>query len=226
MRKSKILFVEDDIDLAFLIKETLEDEGYEVFHFDNGLSASQYFHKSELDICILDVMLPKVDGFELAFQIRSINKQIPIIFLSAKSLSEDKINGLKIGGDDYITKPFEMEELILKLAIFLKRKAVNEEKKSLTHINDFVFDPNNLILYNGSEKYSLTQRESDLLTLLTQQKGEIIKREEILEKIWGRNDYFLGRSMDVFISRLRKFFKSDSKIGIENIHGIGFRFYH
>lgn len=225
MKKSKILYVEDDPDIAFLTKETLEDRGYDVFHFDNGQDAFQFIKKADCDICILDIMLPKMDGFELATKIRQINRQIPIIFLTAKTLTEDKIHGLKIGGDDYITKPFEMEELFLKIGIFLKRKLLSEDKKDLIYINNFVFDPKNLELYNDREKYSLTQRESDLLEFLSLHKGEVIKRELILEHIWGRNDYFLGRSMDVFISRLRKFFKSDPKIGIENLHGIGFRFY-
>ena len=225
MKKSKILYAEDDQDLAFLTKESLEDQGYEVYHFDNGESAFQFIKKNEVDICILDVMLPKVDGFELANRIRAFNRQVPIIFLTAKTLLEDKIYGLKIGGDDYIIKPFEMEELLLKTSVFLKRKNVIEQKKEVIQIKSFTFDPSNLILWNDHEKYSLTQRESDLLELLYQHKGEVLKREVILEAIWGKNDYFLGRSMDVFISRIRKFFKSEPSIGIENLHGIGFRFY-
>lgn len=225
MKKSKILYVEDDQDLAFLTKESLEDQDYEVFHFGNGESAFQFIKNNEVDICILDVMLPQVDGFELANRIRSFNRQVPIIFLTAKTLIEDKIHGLKIGGDDYIIKPFEMEELLLKTSVFLKRKNVVEQKKEVIKINGFSFDPSNLILWNDHEKYSLTQRESELLELLYQHKGEVLKREVILEAIWGKNDYFLGRSMDVFISRIRKFFKSDPAIGIENLHGIGFRFY-
>jgi DNA-binding response OmpR family regulator len=174
MKKNKILLVEDDSDLAFLTKETLEDEGFEVSYFDNGLDALQYFKKSECDICIFDVMLPKMDGFELVTQIRKINRQIPIIFLTAKSLTEDKIHGLKIGGDDYITKPFEMEEILLKIGIFLKRKSIIEDNKELILINDFTFDPKNLALFNDNEKYSLTKRESDILVFLSKHKGKFI----------------------------------------------------
>jgi DNA-binding response OmpR family regulator len=225
MTTYKILYVEDDADLAFLTKEVLEEEGYEVIHYVNGADALHNFNKIDFDICLLDVMIPKLDGFTLATKIRANNKQIPIIFLTAKSLTDDKLHGLEIGGDDYITKPFEIQELLLKIKIFLKRKHIVDDKKNVIKIRDYVFDPRNLILSLNEEKYTLTQRESDLLELLYQNKNEVIKREIILERLWGRNDYFLGRSMDVFISRLRKFFKADPSIGIENLHGIGFRFY-
>ena len=182
------------------------------------------FKKEQYDICILDVMLPEMDGFELAEKIRKLNSQVPIIFLTAKSLKEDKLIGLTIGADDYITKPFSMEELILKVQVFLKRKYIHsEEEDSSLKIGHFEMDHRNLKLINGEAEYVMTQKEADLLKELIKNKNQILKREQILEKLWGKNDYFLGRSMDVFISRLRKHLKSDERLKIENVHGVGFR---
>jgi DNA-binding response OmpR family regulator len=224
MSQTKILFVEDDETIALLTKEALESYDWEVTHAGDGQKGFSDFKNGPFDLCIFDVMLPKLDGFELAKKVREINQQIPIIFLTAKSLMHDKIKGLTIGADDYITKPFDIEELVLKTKIFLKRKMVVDEKKEVTKISDYSFDPSNLSLSSQEEHHTLTQRESDLLELLLQHKGVVVKREIILERIWGKNDYFLGRSMDVFISRLRKYFKSDTTISIENIHGVGFKF--
>jgi DNA-binding response OmpR family regulator len=224
MSQTKILFVEDDETIALLTKEALESYDWEVIHEGDGQKGFSDFKNGTFDLCIFDVMLPKLDGFELAKKVREINQQIPIIFLTAKSLMHDKIKGLTIGADDYITKPFDIEELVLKTKIFLKRKMVVDEKKEVTKISDYTFDPSNLSLSSQEEHHTLTQRESDLLELLLQHKGVVVKREIILERIWGKNDYFLGRSMDVFISRLRKYFKSDTTISIENIHGVGFKF--
>jgi DNA-binding response OmpR family regulator len=168
-------------------------------------------------------MLPQMDGYDLAGRIRKINNQIPILFLTAKSLKEDRIHGLAIGGDDYITKPFSIEELILRIEVFLKRKYVTETDSELT-IGDYRLDIKNLKLYHGEELVKkLTQKENDLLELLIQHYDSTLKREEILLKLWGENDYFLGRSMDVFISRLRKYLSKDPMIKIENVHGVGFR---
>jgi len=170
-------------------------------------------------------MLPEMDGYTLAEKIRAKNKEIPIIFLTAKSLKEDRIKGLQIGADDYITKPFSIEELILKIEVFLKRKYIHNEKQaSKKNIGKYVFDHENLMLTIGETEKSLTQKEGDLLQLFTEYEDKIVKRNVILERLWGENDYFHGRSMDVFISRLRKYLKEDPTIKIENVHGVGFRF--
>lgn len=221
---AKILYVEDDETLAFVTKDSLTREGFHLVHCPDGHSAKIAFKKDVFDLCIIDVMLPKLDGFTLAEYIRQSNSQIPIIFITAKSLEEDKITGLTIGGDDYITKPFSIEELILKVNIFLKRKyIVTDEAAGEYRIGKISFDHANLSLQLNGETRQLTQREADLLRLLVARKGEILKRKELLEKIWGKEDYFLGRSMDVFISRLRKHLSGDDSVKIENIHGVGFR---
>lgn len=224
MAKPKILYVEDDETLSFVTKDNLEINGFDVFHYMDGESAINAFMNNKFDLCIFDVMLPKKDGFTLASEVRKKNPEIPIIFLTAKSLKEDKISGLKLGADDYITKPFSIEELILKIGIFLKRKNINVVKQDTMIIGSLTFDYRNLSI-KGAESHEkiLTQREADLLKILFENKNNIIKREEILEKVWGQNDYFLGRSMDVFISRLRKYLSEDASVKIDNIHGVGFK---
>ncbi len=222
---NKIFYVEDDPSLAFLVSDNLETTGqFKVFHFSDGKEAKKAFDRDVFDLCLIDVMLPSMDGFALAEYIRDNNAQIPIIFLTAKSLQEDKLEGLKIGADDYITKPFNIEELILKINIFLKRKFINTTERDQTlAIGGYTFAFNNLSLQIGNIQHNLTQREGELLYLLAKEPNVIIPRKEILEKIWGKEDYFLGRSMDVFISRLRKYLNADPSITIENIHGVGFR---
>ncbi|WP_395052767.1 response regulator transcription factor [Flavobacterium sp.] len=224
MAKFKILYAEDDETLAFLTKDNLE-QNYDVTHCENGEIALNTFKKEVFDICVLDIMMPKLDGFELAEAIRKLNADVPIIFLSAKTLKEDRIKGLRIGADDYLVKPFSIEELILKIEIFLKRsnKISIVETKFYT-LGKYQFDSKNFLVFNDSEKISLTQRESDLLKLFIDNKNVVLKREEILKSLWGTDDYFLGRSLDVFISRLRKILASEKTIAIENLHGIGFRF--
>lgn len=221
----KILYVEDDETLSFITKDNLEMKGYEVDFCANGEDALVKFNHSMYDICILDVMLPKLDGFTLAKKIREINKQIPIIFLTAKSTTEDKIVGLRTGADDYITKPFTIEELVLKIEIFLKRRSVIRypEEKRIT-MGKYVFDFDNLILECDNHNKNLTLKEAQLLRYFFYNQGRILKREDILEDLWGKNDYFMGRSLDVFISRLRKYIKKDPTLSIENIHGVGFKF--
>ena len=224
MAKFKILYAEDDETLAFLTKDNLE-QNYDVTHCENGEIALSTFKKEVFDICVLDIMMPKLDGFELAEGIRKLNADVPIIFLSAKTLKEDRIKGLRIGADDYLVKPFSIEELILKIEIFLKRsnKISIVETKFYT-LGKYQFDSKNFLVFNDAEKISLTQRESDLLKLFIDNKNVVLKREEILKSLWGTDDYFLGRSLDVFISRLRKILVSEKTIAIENLHGIGFRF--
>lgn len=224
MTKYKILYAEDDETLAFLIKDNLELY-YEVTHCNDGEMAYESFKSNVYDICILDIMMPKKDGFELAEAIRKKNANVPIIFLSAKTLKEDRIKGLRLGADDYLVKPFSIEELLLKIEIFLKRsqKQIPVENKTYT-IGKYNFDHKNFLVFNDNEKISLTQREAELLKLFLDNKNIVMKREEILKSLWGSDDYFLGRSLDVFISRLRKILANEKGIAIENLHGIGFKF--
>lgn len=223
-KKAHLLYVEDDESLGFVTRDNLELQGYQVTHFSDGRSALQAIKDHNFDLCILDVMLPEVDGFTLAGEIRKFDTHVPIIFLTAKSLKEDKIKGLKLGGDDYLTKPFSIEELILKIEIFLRRRTITSPQPvSNYQIGCYEFDYPNLSLTCNGETKTLTQREADLLKLFLDQPNQVIKRSDILEKLWGEDDYFLGRSLDVFISRLRKYLKDDPDLKIENIHGVGFR---
>lgn len=225
-KKAKILYVEDDESLSFLTKDNLEMEGYEVIHCTNGMEAMDEFENSTFDIAILDVMLPKMDGFTLAKHIREKNKDIPILFLTAKSLKEDKLEGLQLGGDDYITKPFSIEELILKIEIFLRRNKVNRSGEAKVYnIGEFKFEKNayRLVHEGSGEERKLTQREAELLEEFARRQNKIVNRTDILVKLWGEDDYFKGRSLDVFISRIRKYLSADPSIELENIHGVGFR---
>jgi len=224
MQSAKLLYVEDDETIGVLTKESLESAGHEVTLFVNGLDGLESYHSGGYDLCILDVMLPDIDGFTLAEKIRESDPAIPIIFVTARSLKEDKLKGLNTGGDDYITKPFDIEELLLKVKIFLKRKSISHDSPSeIFLVGEYIFNPEELTLHFKGEKKSLTKRESDLLLLFLQNKGKLLERAFILESLWGENDYFLGRSLDVFISRLRKYFKNEPTFEIENIHGVGFR---
>ncbi|WKL50270.1 response regulator transcription factor [Flavobacterium pectinovorum] len=225
MKNFKILYTEDDETLAFLTKDNLEQNNYDVVHCCDGKSGLEAFKKEDFDICILDIMLPKMDGFELATEIRKSNTDIPIIFLSAKTLKEDRIKGLRLGADDYLVKPFSIEELLLKIGIFLKRSQKNNQTESIVYtIGKYQFDFTNFFLFNEDEKIGLTQREAELLKLFFDHKNMVLKREKILSALWGNDDYFTGRSLDVFISRLRKILINEEGISIENIHGVGFRF--
>lgn len=226
MSKAKVLLAEDDLSLGFVIKDNLQDEGYEVTHCPDGEVAWQQFQKKEFDICLLDVNMPLRDGFSLARKIRQQSDMVPIIFLTAKSLQEDKIRGFETGADDYITKPFSMPELLMRMDVFLRRtKKLQADAVEEYQIGKLRFVFNELKIYNGSEVISLTQRESDLLRFLAQHINKVLKREEVLLNVWGKDDYFLGRSMDVFITKLRKHFKADPSIVLETIHGVGFRLY-
>lgn len=225
MSQFKVLYAEDDETLAFLTKDNLEQNGYEVHHCSDGSLCIEKFQKESFDICIFDIMMPKMDGFELAEIIRKANSDIPIIFLSAKTLKEDRIKGLRLGADDYLVKPFSIEELVLKIEVFLKRSQKNKvQEQQFYKVGNYQFDPTNFLVFNSSEKVNLTQRESELLKLFLDNKNKVLKREEILKSLWGNDDYFLGRSLDVFISRLRKILANEKNITIENLHGIGFKF--
>lgn len=225
MKNFKILYAEDDETLAFLTKDNLEQNNYEVIHCSDGKSALKIFEEEEFDVCIFDIMMPKMDGFELAEAVRKIDVDVPIIFLSAKTLKEDRIKGLRLGADDYLVKPFSIEELLLKIEIFLKRSQKNiPPAKTIYEVGKYQFDTKNFILFNDEEKVGLTQREAELLKLFLDHKNSVLKREQILTSLWGTDDYFMGRSLDVFISRLRKILANEQGISIENLHGIGFRF--
>ncbi|HPF50456.1 MAG TPA: response regulator transcription factor [Draconibacterium sp.] len=223
----KILLVEDDEALRFIVKDNLEENNYEVSAAEDGEIALRMFNESTFDLIILDVMLPKIDGFQVAERIRTADQQTPIIFLTARSMTEDKIKGLTIGGDDYIPKPFSMEELLLKIKIFLRRSFAQPDENSTLStikIGNFIFNPEELSLSMDGEVRTLTLKEAELLRFFTAHQNRVLSRNEILEKVWGSDDYFLGRSLDVFISRLRKYLKDDTTIKITNLHGVGFRF--
>lgn len=224
MSPVKVLYAEDDETLAFLTRDNLEQSHYEVVHCTDGKNCLEAFKKESFDICIFDIMLPKMDGFELTTEIRKLNTDIPILFLSAKILKEDRIKGLKIGADDYLVKPFSMEELLLKIEIFLARS--KKHATALPHymVGKFRFDPAEHLLASDTESISLTQRESELLKLFLENRNKVLKREQILTALWGDDSYFMGRSLDVFISRLRKLLSGEKGISIENLHGVGFKF--
>jgi len=223
----KILYVEDDETLRFITSDNLTRKGFEVISAADGLEGFNLFTNGNFDICLFDVMLPKIDGFDLAHKVRSVNKEIPILFITAKTLPEDRIKGLLIGADDYIVKPYTMEELILRIKVFLKRKNVintDEEEKTIVLGPNVIFEKENLILKVKDKMIKLTYRETELLKFFIENKNTVITRERILNVLWGENDYFAGRSLDVFITRLRKHFKPSHTISIENKHGVGFIF--
>lgn len=220
---AKILYVEDNLSLRFVTSDQLKKRGYQVVSCKDGKEALSTFKEQVFDLCVLDIMLPQIDGFELAKKIRQENEHIPIIFLSARSMQEDKIEGLKIGGDDYLTKPFDIDELCLKIEVFLKRKEINSGQNNIYKIGDFQLNVTEQTLRILGIEKTLTLKETELLSLLAQKQNTIVKREYILVNLWGRNDYFLGRSLDVFISKLRKKLTQDQSISIENIRGVGFR---
>jgi DNA-binding response OmpR family regulator len=210
------------------VKDNLEQNNYIVKVAQDGEIALALFKSEKFDLIILDVMLPKVDGFQVAKLIRNKDEQVPIIFLTARSMTEDKITALTLGADDYIPKPFSMEELLLKIKIFLKRSQsqpiVNQNVVKSINIGNYEFYPDELTLSINGDQRNLTVKEADLIRYFAEHPNKVLSRNDILEKVWGSNDYFLGRSLDVFISRLRKYFKDDSGIKITNLHGIGFRF--
>lgn len=223
--KVNILLVEDDPTLGFVVKDNLEANGYTVHHAPDGETGWQLYMKHNFDICVLDVMLPKRDGIWLAGQIRKKNETVPIILLTAKNMDEDKIAGFRGGADDYVTKPFNMQELLLRIEVFLKRtKKKEEDGPNEISLGNLTFNYNDLLLYNDQVRQQLTQREADLLRYLALNANRVLKREEILLNVWGKEDYFLGRSMDVFITKIRKHLKDVPGVELQTIHGIGFKF--
>ncbi|SMD35830.1 DNA-binding response regulator, OmpR family, contains REC and winged-helix (wHTH) domain [Reichenbachiella faecimaris] len=221
--KKHILLVEDDESLGFVIKDSLENNDYMVHLSTDGEIGLKDFDSKAFDLCILDVMLPKMDGFSLAEKIRQRSKMTPIIFLTAKGMQEDKLEGFKIGGDDYMTKPFSMEELIYRIEVFLRRGGASEKENTVRFLGLYSFDLNSFTLTLDDHQQKLTRREAEILQYLSDRKDTLVKREELLIALWGDDDYFKGRSLDVFISKLRKYLKFDENVDIENYHGVGFK---
>lgn len=220
-----IFFVEDDETLAFVTADSLRHRGFTVSHFDNGKDAIKAFKTKSYDLCLLDVMLPGMDGFALAEEIRKINDHIPVLFLTARVLQEDRIHGLNIGGDDYITKPFSIEELVLRMKVFLKRtniKTLEGDEQDIIKLGGYALDYRNLVLsFDGAEQ-QLTMTEADLLKLFFTNVNQLQKREDILNAVWGDDSLYLSRSLDVFISRLRKFLSGNKKMVLKNMRSVGF----
>ena len=227
-----LLYVEDDINLSFVTRDNLGAAGFDVVHCTSGAEAWALFAAGNqtFDLCLLDVMLPETDGFTLARQIRDANSDVPILFLSARADHTDRLTGLRLGGDDYLTKPYRMDELLLKIEVFLKRSKTSRpdpEPASSTPprytLGQYQFDPANLSLHSAGQNHALTQREADVLAYLLVRANTVVRRDELLRTLWGDDDYFMGRSLDVFISRLRKRLADDPTIRIEGVHGVGFR---
>ncbi len=226
MLKVKILLVEDDLNLGLIISDHLKSDGYAVSLCNNGVEAMQRFNEDKFHLCIFDVMLPRKDGFTLTRDIRKTNSEIPILFLSARGMTEDKVEGFNAGGDDYLSKPFSIEELQLRIKALLKRVNIKVDEKELTNylLGIFVFDTENQTLVSNDQVKTLTKKEVQILKILFKYKNQVVSREVILNAVWGQNDYFIGRSLDVFITKLRKYLREDPKILISNIHGVGFKF--
>jgi DNA-binding response OmpR family regulator len=226
MLKVKILLVEDDLNLGLIISDHLKSDGYAVSLCNNGVEAMQRFNEDKFHLCIFDVMLPRKDGFTLTRDIRKTNSEIPILFLSARGMTEDKVEGFNAGGDDYLSKPFSIEELQLRIKALLKRVNIKVDEKEQTNylLGIFVFDTENQTLVSNDQVKTLTKKEVQILKILFKYKNQVVSREVILNAVWGQNDYFIGRSLDVFITKLRKYLREDSKILISNIHGVGFKF--
>ena len=220
----KILLCEDDENLGMLLREYLQAKGYSTVLCPDGEQGFKEFTKNKYDIAVLDVMMPKKDGFTLAQDIRQANADLPIIFLTAKTLKEDILEGFKIGADDYITKPFSMEELVFRVEAILRRVRGKKTKEStLYHIGKFVFDTQKQLLTIGDQQTKLTTKENELLALLCSHANEILQRDFALKTIWIDDNYFNARSMDVYITKLRKHLKDDDQIEIINIHGKGYK---
>ncbi|MCB0687544.1 MAG: response regulator transcription factor [Saprospiraceae bacterium] len=224
MTKPHLLYVEDDETLGFVTRDNLEQNGFNVTHLVDGKSVLEVLPQISFDLAILDVMLPEVDGFTLAKKIRETNREVPILFLTAKSLKEDRLKGFETGADDYITKPYSIEELIFRIQVFLKRSRLSiDDPPAILNLGGFSFDHENLLLSHSRGDKVLTQKEADVLKYLILHQNQVCKRKMILEDVWGEDDYFMGRSLDVFISRLRKYLANEPRIQLNNIHGVGFK---
>lgn len=225
MKATRILLAEDDSNLGVLLREYLNAKDFETALFINGILALEAFSREEYDICILDIMMPEMDGLTLAKEIRKINPQIPVLFLTAKSQKENVLEGFRTGADDYITKPFSMEELLYRIQAILKRSAGSSRSKKQENyiIGSYTFDPLTQMLIRGNHSVKLTTKESELLELLCRYGNEIMERNFALKSIWIDDNYFNARSMDVYITRLRKYLKGDPSVKILNVHGKGYK---
>jgi two-component system OmpR family response regulator len=219
----RIFLVEDDLSFGSVLKSYLELNDYSVDWVDDGKYALEHFRKGVFDICILDVMLPHIDGFTIANEIRAINTTVPIVFLTAKKLKEDVLKGYGVGGDDYITKPFDTDILLCKIKAIISRRDIHDGSKDLYEIGKFVFNSKLRTLTLGETEYKLSPKEGQLLELLAINPNALISREMALKKIWGADDYFTARSMDVYVTKLRKYLADDPSLVIKNIHGAGFQ---
>jgi DNA-binding response OmpR family regulator len=224
--RPKILLAEDDLNLGVLLVDYLDAQGFDVKLCKDGEMALKAFQNNPFDLCLLDVMMPKMDGFSLAKEIRLKDKKIPVLFITAKSLKEDKLKGYGLGADDYITKPFDEEELLWKIKAVIRRipENKNESKTVIISLGKYTFDFNNQLLTIGNNAKRITEKESEILRYLSMHRNQIIKREEMVKDLWGKDDYFLGRSLDVFITKMRKYLKEDPNLNFENVFGVGFIF--
>lgn len=225
--KRRLLLVEDDSSMGFLLVDFLENNGFEVVLAVDGIKGLELFSSSRFDLCLLDVMLPGLDGFALASAIRSTDSSVAFIFLTARGMKPDKMKGFSLGADDYVTKPFDEEELLCRIQAILNRtqNALLEPQASVAIFGNYALNwENQVLLFLGEPQRRLTKKESDVLKMLCINRNKLLKREDILIALWGENDYFHGRSLDVFIARLRKYLKDDPTVGIENVPGVGFVF--
>ena len=222
-KEVNILLAEDDDNLGLLLFNFLKNKDFKVSLARNGKQAFEMFNQEKFDFCIFDVMMPIMDGFTLAKEIREIDRKVPILFLTAKSMKEDKLEGFAIGADDYLTKPFSMEELIARIHAILRRTEDDKEESSTTSIGKIPYEPELRILHLIEGDKKLTTKENQLLQLLVKNQNEILDRQATLRAIWGDDNYFNGRSMDVYIAKLRKLLKEDDRIEIMNVHGKGFK---
>lgn len=222
MKPAKVLLLEDELQLAKIVSESLQTRGFTVTHVVNGVLGTEAIRKSNFDICIVDIMMPFMDGFTFVEQLRKTDKQVPVLFLTAKSQTEDVVKGYEAGGNDYLRKPFSLEELILRLNELLRRKA--GQTPSSTNIGQYTFDMNKQELwFSGRLTGKLSHRENELLTLLIQHKNQVLDRKAVLLKLWGDDNFFNTRTMDVFITKLRKHLQQDPSVEIINIRGVGYK---
>jgi len=224
MKKAKVLYVEDEVFLAKIVSETLQGNGYEVILESDGAKATEQFVKEKPDVCILDVMLPNKDGFMIADEIRERDAEVPIIFLSARSQTSDVVNGFKMGANDYVRKPFSIEELMVRIENVLKNKVVVPVEWEEIQIGEYTFNTKRQTLNHTSEQRKLSYRESELLKILCENRDKIVERSEILTLLWGSDSFFNSRNLDVYITKLRGYLKHDPAIEIITIKGIGYRF--
>ncbi len=222
-QQMKILLAEDDKNFGTILKAYFEAKGFQTTLCGDGREALEKFKREDFNFCVFDVMMPVMDGFTLAAEVRKLDKKVPMLFLTAKNMEADKLQGFELGADDYLTKPFSMEELLLRMKAILRRSAEDTVRPSIFQIGSFTFDYNRQLLIHGQEENRLTSKESELLRLLCENMNNVLDRSVALNKIWYDDSYFNARSMDVYITKLRKYFKADPTIELMNVHGVGFK---